>query len=69
MAKRAKRRPACRLEGPCRCVVCVERTQLYNAAAWHPNLGVRIGALTFLGAMGAVYEGRCGAVTVEELFD
>jgi hypothetical protein len=68
--KRAKRRQIAHTRySECDCVACREREQLRDVAAWHPAMDARICALTLLGAMDAIFEGRLGSATVEELFD
>lgn len=67
--RRAKRLRIAHTRSDCDCVVCREREQLHDAAQWNEHLTVRLTAMTFLGAMDSVHEGRLGSVTIENCFD
>lgn len=69
MKRRAKRLKIVHARGDCDCVVCREREQLHDTAQWHPHMPVRLTAMTFLGAMDSVHEGRLGSMTIENCFD
>ena len=44
----AERRPPYPASGSCDCPVCREREQLRHVATWHPQIHVRMLALTFM---------------------
>lgn len=53
----------------CSCVVCTEREQLHQVAILDHDIVARVLAMTFLGAMDSVNEGRCGSIELVQLFD
>jgi hypothetical protein len=69
MKRRAKHRRIAHTGNECDCLVCRERGQLHDAAQWNPHMPIRVAAMTFLGAMDSVHEGRLGSMAIEDLFD
>lgn len=67
--RRARRLPTYHVRGPCSCSVCAEREQLHDLAQWSPAMPLRILAMTFLGAIEAVDQGRLGAFGLGNCFD
>jgi hypothetical protein len=67
--RRARRVRPYLVSGPCNCAACAEREQLNAAARFHPEVEVRVQAMTFLGFLDKVHEGTVGAVSVSQLFD
>ena len=65
----AERRPPYPASGSCDCPVCREREQLRHVATWHPQIHVRMLALTFMDELTAVRRGKIGGVEPWELFD
>ena len=65
----AERRPPYPASGSCDCPVCREREQLRHVATWHPQIHVRMLALTFMDELTAVPRGKIGGVEPWELFD
>lgn len=53
----------------CQCVVCTEMEQLHQIASYDHDIGARVIAMAFLGAMDSVNEGRCGSIELFQLFD
>ena len=67
--RRAARVAPFHVRGSCDCAVCSEREQLHDVAAWHPEASARVIALSLLGAMEAVHNGRVGSIELMQLFD
>lgn len=67
--RQAKRRQPYRCSGPCQCPGCAEDEQLNEAARWHPEMTVRVMAMTFIGAINAVQNGAAGTISLRDCFD